>query len=60
MIEYKSNNNKVAIIDLTVVVKLIDNVAIYTLDEAIINAQFRVIPHLIIDQMVLLDSVCDL
>jgi hypothetical protein len=40
-------------------VQEIDEVRIYSLDEAIINAQFRIIPYLIIDKEVMVDSVCD-
>jgi hypothetical protein len=43
------DNSQVAMIELNVVVKPINKVVIYTLDEALINAQFRVLPHLIID-----------
>ena len=39
-------------------VKPIDHVNLYSLDEALINAQFRIIPHLIVDSRALLDSVC--
>lgn len=43
---------------MTVTVKPIDHVNLYSLDEALINAQFRIIPHLIVDGRALLDSVC--
>jgi len=29
------------------------------LDDAVLNAQFRIIPYLIVDGRVLIDSVCD-
>jgi hypothetical protein len=35
-------------------------VSIYTLDEALIGAQFRMIPHLIIDERPIIDSHCEL
>ena len=47
-------------ISLHVETKNIDNIIIYSIDQAVVNAQFRVIPHLLIDGEVLLDSTCDL
>ncbi len=49
----------IAIIELLVTVKPIDHTTIYSLDDAILNAQFRVIPYLIVDGRALIDSVCD-
>lgn len=49
---------KVAIIQLSVLVQSIDHVSLHSLDEALINAQFRIIPHLIVNGRVLLDSAC--
>ena len=57
--EIKSSKT-LAIITINVNVTPIEKAVIYTLDEALINAQFRIIPHLLIDNVVLLDSVCDL
>ena len=57
--EIKSSKT-LAIITINVNVRPIEKAVIYTLDEALINAQFRIIPHLLIDNVVLLDSVCDL
>lgn len=37
----------------------IDHVNLYSLDEALLGAQFRIIPHLIINGRSLLDSVCN-
>lgn len=48
----------IASLQLTVTVKPINHVNLYSLDEALINAQFRIIPHLIVDGRPLLDSVC--
>lgn len=39
--------------------KPIDHATIYSLNDAILNAQFRVIPYLIVDGRVMVDSVCD-
>jgi len=43
-----------------VTVKHISHATIFSLDSAILNAQFRVLPYLIIDNRPLLDSTCDL
>ncbi len=49
----------IAVIDLSIIVKEIDHATVYSLEDAVINAQFRVIPYLIIDGQVMADSVCD-
>lgn len=38
--------------------KPIDHVKLYSLEDALINAQFRIIPHLIVGGNALLESVC--
>lgn len=49
----------IAVIEIQVIVKEIDHATIYSLDDAVLNAQFRVIPYLIVDNEVMVDSVCD-
>lgn len=53
------SNTKISVIHLIINIKPIDHVTIYSLEEALINAQFRIIPYLVVEGRVLLDSVCE-
>lgn len=55
----QDNNRQIALIEIDVTSKKIDHATIVSIEDVVVNAQFRVIPHLIVDGKVLLDTVCD-